>query len=126
MSVRILIADDSKMIRRNLRSFLEVNPNWQVCDETIDGREAVQKTKQLIPDLIILDLAMPVMNGLHAAREISQLLPSVPIVLYSMYATPQVELEAKKVGIRAVVSKTEAHRLLMPTIETVLAEALPS
>ena len=62
----------------------------------------------------------------HAAREISQLLPSVPIVLYSMYATPQVELEAKKVGIRAVVSKTEAHRLLMPTIETVLAEALPS
>ena len=98
MPVRILIADDSKMIRRSLRSFLEANPNWQVCDEAIDGREAVQKTKQLIPDLIILDLAMPVMNGLHAARKISQLLPSVPIVLYSMYATPQVELEAKKVG----------------------------
>jgi DNA-binding NarL/FixJ family response regulator len=108
MPVRILIADDSKMIRRTLRSFLEANPNWQVCDEAIDGRDAVQKTKHLIPDLIILDLAMPVMNGLHAAREISQLLPSVPIVLYSMYATPQVELEAKKVGIRAVVPKTEA------------------
>jgi CheY-like chemotaxis protein len=121
MPVRILIADDSKMIRRNLRVFLETNPNWQVCDEAMDGREAVQKSKQLIPDLIILDLAMPVMNGLHAAREISRLLPSVPIVLYSMYATPQVELEAKKVGIRAVVPKTEAPRLLLPTIETVLA-----
>jgi len=125
MPVRILIADDSKMIRRSLRSFLEANPNWQVCDEAIDGREAVQKTKQLIPDLIILDLALPLMNGLHAAREISQLLPSVPIVLYSMYATPQVELEAKKVGIRAVVPKTEAPRLLLPTIETVLAAASP-
>jgi DNA-binding NarL/FixJ family response regulator len=116
MPVRILIADDSKMIRHNLRSFLEANPNWQVCDEAVDGREAVQKTKQLIPDLIILDLAMPVMNGLQAAREISQLLPSVPIVLYSMYATPQVELEAKKVGIRAVVPKSETPRLLLPTI----------
>ena len=125
MPIRILIADDSKMIRRNLRSFLEANPNWQVCDEAIDGPEAVQKTKQLIPDLIILDLALPLMNGLHAAREISQLLPSVPIVLYSMYATPQVELEAKKVGIRAVVPKTEAARLLLPTIETVLAAASP-
>ena len=89
------------------------------------GREAVQKTTQLIPNLIILDLAMPVMNGLLAAREISQLLPSVPIVLFSMYATPQVELEAKKVGIRAVVPKSEAPRVLLPTIETVLAEASP-
>jgi len=61
----------------------------------------------------------------HAAREISQLLPSVPIVLYSMYATPQVELEAKKVGIRAVVPKTEAPRLLLSTIATVLAAASP-
>src|SRR5437667_10773885 len=110
MPIRILIADDSKMIRRNLRSFLEANPNWQVCDEAIDGPEAVQKTKQLIPDLIILDLALPLMNGLHAARESSQLLPSVPIVLYSMYAIPQVDVEAKKVGIRAWVPKTDSLR----------------
>lgn len=61
-------------------------------------RSAGAQGQAVIPDLIILDLAMPVMNGRHAAREVSQLLPSVPIVLYSMYAAPQVELEAKKVG----------------------------
>ena len=66
MPIRILIADDSKMIRRNLRSFLEANPNWQVCDEAIDGPEAVQKTKQLIPDLIILDLALITVPALGA------------------------------------------------------------
>jgi DNA-binding NarL/FixJ family response regulator len=81
---RILIADDNESVLRAVRASLESNPDWTVCGEAADGVEAVVKAKELYPDLIILDLAMPRMDGLEAARQIHRLMPSIPIVIHTL------------------------------------------
>ena len=105
VSIRILIADDNSIIRRLLRALLQTRAEWKVCGEAENGQEAVSKTVELKPDLIILDLAMPVMNGLEAAREISKTMPGVPILMHTNHSSSEFELEAEKVGVRQVVSK---------------------
>ncbi len=116
----ILIADDKPQIRRIIRSMLEAHPGWEVCAEAEDGVQAVARAKQCKPDLILLDLAMPEMNGFEAAREISSALPGTPILLNTLYASPQVEKEAEKVGVLGVISKSEQYRLI-PAIEEAFA-----
>jgi len=101
---RILIADDHKSVLRGIRALLESHPGWEVCGDAVHGREAVQKAVELKPDLIVLDFAMPEMNGLRAAEEISKLLPGVKMVLYTIYASA-VGLEAETHGICRVVEK---------------------
>ena len=130
MPTRILIVDDHKSAIRALRSLLEANPEWEVCGEAVNGQEALAWATELHPDVIVLDLAMPVMNGLRAAREITKVLPTVPIVLNTLYSSPQVELEAKKHGIRKVVEKTHSGALVSAIQELVdtripRAEATP-
>src|SRR5580693_3731994 len=99
MTARILIADDNDAARGRISEILRCHDGWEVCAEVEDGQQAVLKATELKPDLIILDLAMPVMNGLQAAGEIGKVLPSVPVVLYTLHNLPQIELEAKKFGI---------------------------
>ena len=89
MSARILIADDNLPIRLGLRRLLEKQPGWEVCGEAVDGPDAIQKSRELHPDLIILDFLMPRANGLEAAREINKADPRVPILLCTIYLSKQ-------------------------------------
>lgn len=123
MLARILIADDNDVARGRLAELLHTHDSWNVCGEAVNGQQAVSKAAELEPDLIVLDLAMPVMDGLQAAREITRAQPSIPIVLFTVHDLPAVELEAKKVGIRQVVSKSDFAALLS-AIEKLLKEEI--
>ena len=123
MPSRLLIADDHSTVRTLLRILLESHEGWQVCAEVENGLEAVAKAVELKPDLVILDLAMPQMDGLRAAREISAALPNVPILMHTMHNSSELELEAKKAGIRKVVNKTGSGDELFAAIEELLASS---
>ena len=121
MATRILIADDHDAVRRRITQLMEYHDGWEVCAEAENGKQAVLKATELKPDVVVLDLAMPVMNGIDAANEICKVLPSVPVVLYTMYALPVIELKAKQVGVRQVVPKPDAAGLLR-VVENLLKE----
>jgi CheY-like chemotaxis protein len=109
-----MIVDDHAVIRRMLRTLFEAE-DWQVSD-AIDGAESVRKAQELKPSLIILDLSMPVMNGLEAARALRVLMPQVPLLMFTNNAGAAIEKEARAAGISAVVCKSDAdapRRLLM-------------
>src|SRR5260370_3832174 len=114
---RILIADGNDVVRKLLRLLIESRPGWTVCGEAIDGEDAQRKARELRPDGIILDLAMSGLNGLLAAREISKVLPSVPILLHTVNNIPAVVAEAKKFGIRRVIGKGQDGIFLMDAIQ---------
>jgi CheY-like chemotaxis protein len=111
-SVRILIADDNEVARGSLSELLSNHDGWEVCAAVENGEQAVLKASELKPNLVILDLAMPVKDGLRATREIGQILPSVPIVIYTMHDSSWLELEARKAGARYMVAKTQWQPLL--------------
>ncbi len=110
--IRILIVDDSAIFREGLRAMLEAHTDWEVCGEAMNGVEGVQKNRLLKPHLIIMDLSMPQMSGIEAAAEILKEFPKVPILLLTLYLTPQLTQEARKVGIRATLSKTATNHLV--------------
>jgi response regulator NasT len=101
---------------------LGANPAWKICGDAVDGKEAVARATELRPDLVILDVVMPRMDGLSAAQAISKLLPTVPIVLNTFYGTAEVELAAKKLGICRVVDKTKPGALIS-AVEELLSAA---
>jgi DNA-binding NarL/FixJ family response regulator len=108
MAHTILIVDDNAAIRSLLRQFLEPKPEYQVCGEAENGEVAVNKVKELGPDIVILDLQMPVMDGLAAARQINSLAPQTTILMLTMHASGQLQETARSAGITTVLSKTEA------------------
>jgi DNA-binding NarL/FixJ family response regulator len=108
----ILIVDDHAYIRKTIRDCLESQTGFNVCGEAVDGLDAIQKAASLNPDLIILDLKMPRMNGLDAARILKQILPSAPIILFALNADTVRPSEVTDLGIRAVLSKTDDLGLL--------------
>jgi DNA-binding NarL/FixJ family response regulator len=122
LTKRILIADDHESVLRRLRSSLGTQPGWEICGDAGDGKEAVAKAAQLLPDVIVLDLAMPRMNGLLAAQAIRELLPAVPIVLNTLYKTAEVERAASQYGICKVVDKANLG-VLVSTVEELLSAA---
>ncbi len=107
MSLKILIVDDSAVIRHSLRHYIEGAAGWQVCGEAENGKIAVERVAELKPDLVILDLSMPVMNGLDAARQITRIAPKIAIVMFTMHSSEQLYKEAQSAGIRKVISKSE-------------------
>jgi len=120
--MKILIADDKLHFRRGLRRLIEEHDDWDVCAEAEDGVQAVSQAKQFKPDLIVLDLAMPELNGFEAAAQISKALPSVPILMLTLYASPLVEKKAETVGVQRVISKSTGY-MLVPAIEEAFAQA---
>jgi DNA-binding NarL/FixJ family response regulator len=120
--LKILVADDSEVVRRLLKTALSGERGWSLCGEACDGQQAVRLARELKPDLIIMDLAMPLLDGLHASAEILKFAAALPIVLYTLHNTPQIALEAKKAGIKAVVSKTGDIKVLVETIERMASE----
>jgi DNA-binding NarL/FixJ family response regulator len=111
MAARILIADDSVSMRKALRRMLEEAGNWEIV-EVEDGQQAVDKGVQIHPDLIILDLAMPVMNGFNAARELKKVLPEVPIIVHTLYWSAQTVTEALKAGAEKAIAKSQSQELI--------------
>ena len=111
MRYRILIADDNPSARKTLHEFLG-NNGQEVCAEAENGQEAVTKALELKPDVVVLDLAMPELDGLAAARRISEAMPGTPIILHTFHDLPQLELEAEKNGVSCVVPKTDTGRIL--------------
>jgi CheY-like chemotaxis protein len=120
----ILIADDSPFLRENLRLMIERHHGWEVC-EAGDGAEAVRKSQQLAPDAVVLDLAMPEMDGLAAGRRLRQLMPKLPMALFSVDTSSQLETAAQASGIGAVFSKTQWTQLFH-WLETVLGSLPPT
>jgi DNA-binding NarL/FixJ family response regulator len=121
MSPRILIVDANSRMRRTIRQVVEDSTDLQVCGEGTDGQDAISKAEQLKPDLVILDLTMPKMNGL--ARAIKKLLPKVRLVLFSLEENQLVRNAAKAAGISAVASKREGSRSLFQGLRTALQSA---
>jgi DNA-binding NarL/FixJ family response regulator len=113
MPTRILIADDDSTIRLLLRRLLEKQGNWQVCGEASNGVEAIEKVEQLEPDVVVMDLSMPVMTGMQAAPEIVKAHPRLPMLLISVQeVSKQLAREARKVGFRGAVTKNSGTEVL--------------
>ncbi len=115
-AVRILVADDHEVVRRGVRALLEGEPGWEVCDEAITGREAVEKAKRLTPDIVILDIGMPELNGLDAARQIRKLVPSSEVLILTMHESEQTVREVLAAGARGYVLKSDAGRDLIAAV----------
>jgi len=116
--VSVLIVDDNPVVRRALCELFTREGDFDVCGEAENGREAVEIARQLHPDLIVTDLSMPVMNGLEEARLLKQLMPTVPVIIYTAHSDPFVEKEARSAGACAVISKSEAVTTLIATART--------
>jgi DNA-binding NarL/FixJ family response regulator len=113
MSHSILIADDSLFIREALCNLFEREEDFDICGEAKNGKEAVEKARKLHPDLILLDLSMPVMNGIDATRVLKRLLPEVPVIMFSAYSDSSTEKEARFAGASALVSKFDHVSVLL-------------
>lgn len=117
--MRILLADDHEAIRRGMRALLETQDGWKVCGEAADGQEAVEKTKSLRPDIVILDISMPVLSGFGAARLIKEHFPNTPILAYSMYRSEAFLEEARRIGLSGYVAKSEDGPTLLMAVDAV-------
>ena len=112
MRTRFLIVDDSELVRRSLRMVLQANPDWEICGEAADGVSAVEMFKELRPNIVILDFQMPGINGIETARRMAEIAPAIPVVLFTQHASADLERHALEVGIRSVVSKTNAFPMV--------------
>jgi len=116
-TLRILIADDHVVVRSGVRALLEAHPGWQVCDEAVEGREAVEKASRLRPDVVILDIGMPLLNGLDAARQIKEASPQSEVLILTLHESEQVIREVLDSGARGYVLKSDASGALVNAVE---------
>lgn len=116
---RILIADDHEIVRHGLRVILEGRPGWEVCGEATDGWQAVKMTAELKPDVVAMDIGMPNLNGLDAARQILRDNPRQKVLFLTMYQSEQLARTVQQAGARGLLLKSEAGSELVNAIETV-------
>jgi DNA-binding NarL/FixJ family response regulator len=119
MSLRLLVADDKEVLRIGVRTLIGDKPDWQICGEATNGREAIAKVCELSPDVVILDLSMPILNGFDAAKQIREIAPSTKIVLFSVHEVPAT---ATQTGADAFVLKATSAQELIATIERVISD----
>jgi len=117
MRLRILLADDHEIVRRGLIALLQKHEGWEICGEASDGREALEKAKQLKPDVVILDIGMPFLNGLETTRQLLQHDPNFKIIVLTITDSDQVIREALDAGARGFVLKSDAARDLVSAVE---------
>jgi DNA-binding NarL/FixJ family response regulator len=120
--LRILVADDHPVIRKSVRQILDSHPRFEVCGEAQDGAAAVDEAHRLKPDVVVMNITMPVLNGIDAAREIKASLPELAIVILSTHADKHFIEQAKKSGARAYVAKTKAAEALVRAVEAAVIE----
>ncbi len=115
--LRLFIADDHAVVRAGLRSLLESHKGWEVCGEASDGREAVEKAVKLKPDILVLDIGMPLLNGVDAARRIHKALPHCEILILTMHESDELVQQVVEAGAHGYILKDEADRVLLAAIE---------
>ena len=123
-TVRILIADDHDLMRRGVRTLLEPHPGWEICGEATTGREAVAKAEELKPNIVILDISMPDLNGVDAAKRIKKASPDTEILIFSAHYSDQLIREILEAGVRGYIVKSDSDRDLVIAVES-LAKKKP-
>ena len=119
---RVLIVDDHAVIRRGVQSILQSSPEWEFCGEAADGREAVRLAEVLKPEIIIMDVSMPVLNGLEATRIIRNALPGTKVLLLTLHSSTELVRSAFRAGAKGYVLKSDAERELVRALNVVLGE----
>jgi DNA-binding NarL/FixJ family response regulator len=117
--VRILVADDHDIIRRGLKQLLTGHPGWEVCGEAKTGREAVDITDQMKPDIVVLDIGMPDLNGLEAARQIMKISPKTAVLILTIHFTDQLVRDVIECGARGYILKSDADKDLVSAVEAI-------
>jgi len=120
MAVRILVADDHEIVRQGIRTILRDHPEWEVCDEAVNGVDAVKKARELKPDLVIMDMTMPGMSGMEATREITKVDPAQKVLMFTMHESKSLSDAVLRAGASGYVFKSRAARDLILAIEIVL------
>jgi DNA-binding NarL/FixJ family response regulator len=123
-SLRILIADDHEIVRQGIRAIIESHPGWEVCGEATDGYETLAKFSECNPDLVALDIGMPNLNGLDAARQILQENPKAKILFLTVYDTDAAAKTAMQIGAKGLILKSDAGKELIGAIETIQRNAV--
>ena len=117
--LRILIADDHAIVRTGLRTLLESREGWQVCAEAVDGRDAVEKAAKHNPDVAILDIGMPLLNGVDATRRIRKAAPHTQILILTMHESDELVQQVVEAGARGYILKDDAHRVLLAAVDAI-------
>lgn len=119
---RILIADDQDAVRKMVRGLLESRADFEVCGEAPNGAAAIDKAREIRPDLVILDISMPGVDGFEAARIIRKFFPEIRILIFSVHNATQLMKEAQNIGVNGFVEKSESGQVLLKAIDTVMAD----
>jgi DNA-binding NarL/FixJ family response regulator len=120
MGVRLLLADDHEIVRKGLRALLEAEPGWQVAAEAADGRDAVEKAQQVKPDIAILDISMPYLNGLEATRQIVRDISQTKVLVLTMHDSDPLIQQVLEAGARGYLLKSDAARDLVPAVDALI------
>ena len=116
---RVLIVDDQEIMRTTLRHLLSAQPSFEMCGEAHNGREALQKAVELAPEVILMDISMPELDGLEATRCIKEANPDIEVLIFSQFESLQAVRAAKKAGARGYLTKSDAAHHLVPALEAV-------
>ncbi|MDQ1409342.1 MAG: hypothetical protein QOJ41_1077 [Acidobacteriaceae bacterium] len=120
MPVRILVVDDHEVVRQGIRTILSARPDWELCGEAVNGQEAIKLAEELRPDAIIMDITMPVMSGLEAARQITKNKNSAPILIFTMHESRTLADSVRETGARGFVFKSRAAHDLIKALDVLL------
>lgn len=122
--MRILLADDHSVVRRGLRTLLETQAGWEICGEAASGREAIEQARELKPDVIVMDISMPDLNGLEATRQITRKDPNTEVLILTLYDSDQMIREARDAGAHGYILKSGLDSDLLAAVGS-LAEHKP-
>jgi len=117
MSLRILVVDDHAVVRRGVRSLLESQEGWEVCGEATTGRDAVEQSRRLRPDVVVMDLSLPELNGLDATRQILKIAPDTEVLVLTMHHSEELARDALQAGARGYVLKSDADENLIAAVD---------
>jgi DNA-binding NarL/FixJ family response regulator len=120
MGSKILIVDDHEVVRQGIRTILRARPQWEVCGEAVNGKDAIEKAKTLDPDVIIMDITMPEMSGIEATREITKLKLRGAVLVFTMHESKNLAVTVQEAGARGFVLKSHAARDLLDALEALL------
>jgi DNA-binding NarL/FixJ family response regulator len=118
MSLRILVVDDHAVVRRGVRSILESHEGWEVCGEATTGRDAVEQSRQLRPDVVVMDLSLPELNGLDATRQILKDMPGTEVLVLTMHRSEELARDVLRAGARGYIMKSDADEHLIAAVDT--------
>jgi len=120
MAARILVVDDHEVVRQGVRAILQARPDWEICGEAIDGREAIRLTKELHPDVVVMDITMPHLSGLEASQEIAKLQLPSRVLIFTMHESKSLAPSVQRAGAQGYVVKSRAAQDLIDAIDRLL------